>query len=101
MSVRLSSNDIVFRSSVRELTAEAEESRAEWERFHKDKGCSCHVVAPCGFCVHEGNPANQAEDESCWTTREITRIVRHDNPIRRINCYFLERLHHHPALVFH
>lgn len=48
----------------RELTPEAEAERAEFER--EDRGCACHISAPCGHCTHPGNPDNQEEDDSCW-----------------------------------
>jgi len=48
----------------RVLTQEAEDERVDWERHYGD--CSCHLSPPCGSCTHPGNPANQAEDDSCW-----------------------------------
>lgn len=40
------------------------------EEFRSDYGqegnCSCHNVAPCPSCIHEGNPNNLAEDDSVW-----------------------------------
>lgn len=48
------------------LTEEAEEMRADWELRYADTGCTCFISPPCSYCTHEGNPANQAEDESCW-----------------------------------
>ena len=48
------------------LTAEAEADRADFLSAYGDGSCSCHLSAPCGFCVHPGNPANQEEDDECW-----------------------------------
>jgi hypothetical protein len=50
----------------RELTTEAQADRDKFERTYDGGNCSCHLSAPCGSCVHPGNPRNQAEDESCW-----------------------------------
>lgn len=44
----------------------AEEYRERFETHYDGYGCSCFQSAPCGWCTHEGNPLNQAEDEDCW-----------------------------------
>lgn len=54
--------------SARVLTPEAEADRAAFER--EGNCCSCHVSPPCSSCTHPGNPLNQDEDDSCWTTEE-------------------------------
>jgi hypothetical protein len=51
-----------------QLTAAAEHDRAQWEREYERRGCYCCVSPPCGSCTHPGNPANQAEDDTCWET---------------------------------
>ena len=48
------------------LTEEAQEKRLEWDRLFDGGGCTCFISAPCSSCTHEGNPMNQAEDDSCW-----------------------------------
>jgi hypothetical protein len=48
------------------LTTDAQNDRDDFNRKYKDGGCSCCVSPPCGYCVHEGNPNNQAEDPECW-----------------------------------
>jgi hypothetical protein len=49
------------------LTEAAQRDRDAFERYAKDAGCGCHTHPPCSYCTHPGNPANQEEDESCWT----------------------------------
>lgn len=52
---------------MRILTDSAQEVRDEFEASYGVGGnCSCHINPPCGSCVHEGNPLNQEEDDSCW-----------------------------------
>jgi hypothetical protein len=48
-----------------ELTDEAQADRDEFVSMSDERGCSCHISPPCGYCTHPGNPANQ-EDPSCW-----------------------------------
>ncbi len=48
------------------LTPEAEDERADFSAEYEDRGCTCFISPPCGYCTHPGNPANQEEDESCW-----------------------------------
>lgn len=50
----------------RKLTPEAYADRIEFECDVEDHGCTCHISAPCTYCTHPGNPANQEEDENCW-----------------------------------
>ena len=50
----------------KELTPEAEADRRRFEVSYRDVGCTCFQSPPCNHCIHPGNPANQAEDESCW-----------------------------------
>jgi hypothetical protein len=51
----------------RQLTAEAEAERDDFERAYGLGGnCACHISPPCGSCSHPGNPRNQAEDETAW-----------------------------------
>jgi len=47
------------------------------EYYFKYEGCSCHIAPPCGGCVHEGNPANLAENEDAWTdsVNQIEQVV--------------------------
>ena len=49
---------------VKRLTQQAENDRAEFESL--GSCCSCHINPPCGYCIHEGNPLNQEENEDCW-----------------------------------
>jgi len=49
-----------------QLTQAALAERLEYEADYGDSGCSCHQCAPCGNCVHTGNPLNQDEDETAW-----------------------------------
>ncbi len=31
-----------------------------------DRGCTCFLSPPCGYCTHEGNPANLDETPEAW-----------------------------------
>lgn len=55
-------------SDQRELTEDAQADRASFEAEYGDGNCYCHLSPPCSSCTHPGNPLNQDEDESCWTT---------------------------------
>lgn len=48
------------------LSLEAETDREIWQ--NAGGGCSCHLHPPCSSCTDPGNPANQVEDDECWTT---------------------------------
>lgn len=48
-----------------ELTDEAQADRDDFVSMSEERGCSCHISPPCGYCAHPGNPMNQ-EDPSCW-----------------------------------
>lgn len=50
----------------RELTPEAQSDRDDFQREHRQSGCTCCISPPCNACIHPGNPANQDEDDSCW-----------------------------------
>lgn len=59
---------------VKQLTEAAQYDRDEFNaRDHEygvslaDRGCICFTgCAPCSFCMHPGNPMNQAEDDDAW-----------------------------------
>ena len=51
---------------IKRLTEAAESDRACFDSDYADYGCSCHLRAPCGYCVHPGNPVNQEENPDCW-----------------------------------
>ena len=48
------------------LTPEAEADRDDFEREYSDRGCTCFISPPCGYCTHPGNPINQEECDDCW-----------------------------------
>ena len=50
----------------RRLTAEGEALLAWFERDMADRGCTCFISPPCGFCTHEGNPINLEETDDVW-----------------------------------
>jgi hypothetical protein len=51
----------------RTLTAEAQADRDDFvSHYGRDGNCSCHLSAPCGSCMHPGNPMQQDECEECW-----------------------------------
>ena len=51
----------------RVLTPEAQDDRDDFEAQYGDNGdCSCHVSAPCGSCMHPGNPMQQENNDACW-----------------------------------
>lgn len=57
----------------RRLTDEAQAERDQFESTYGRGGnCSCHISPPCSSCLHPGNPANQEEDDSCWTTEPVS-----------------------------
>ena len=50
-----------------QLTEQAQNDRDEWElEYHYGKACSCHISPPCNSCIHQGNPLNQDDNDSCW-----------------------------------
>lgn len=59
---------------LKQLTEAAQYDRDEFNaRDHEygvslaDRGCICFTgCAPCSFCMHPGNPMNQAEDDDAW-----------------------------------
>jgi hypothetical protein len=53
---------------VRRLTDAAQDDRDDFEAKFDGGNCSCHINPPCSSCLHPGNPANQEEDETAWTT---------------------------------
>lgn len=55
-------------SAERVLTPEARADRDDFEREVEERGCTCFISPPCGFCTHPGNPRNQEEDETAWMT---------------------------------
>ena len=51
----------------RVLTPEAQDDRDDFEAQYGNNGdCSCHVSAPCGSCMHPGNPMQQENNDACW-----------------------------------
>lgn len=48
------------------LTKEVEADREEFYSIYEGLGCTCFIAPPCGYCIHPGNPRNQAEDEDSW-----------------------------------
>ena len=48
------------------LTKEAQEDRDDFFRLYPwGSGCLCHIMPPCTYCTHPGNPMNQ-EDDQFW-----------------------------------
>ena len=36
---------------------------------YSEKSCYCpHVQAPCGYCLHDGNPINLEENPEAWVS---------------------------------
>lgn len=58
------------------LTAAAEADNNDFKREYGRQGCTCFMSPPCNYCMHPGNPANQAEDETAWEEDEPERPVR-------------------------
>ena len=52
----------------RVLTPEAQAERDDFDAEVADRGCTCFISPPCGYCTHPGNPHNQEEDETAWMT---------------------------------
>jgi hypothetical protein len=59
---------------VRRLTDGAQLERDDFEAKYGKGNCSCHISPPCSSCLHPGNPVNQEEDDSCWTTDPETTL---------------------------
>lgn len=55
-----------YQAEERILTPEAEAEREDFEAEIADRGCTCFISPPCGYCTHPGNPRNQEEDETAW-----------------------------------
>jgi len=51
---------------VKLLKPEYQQVADDFNRHYSDRGCSCHISPPCGFCTHEGNPLNLHECEDVW-----------------------------------
>jgi len=58
-------------SMPRQLTPDAQDERDDFNELYAGRGCTCFQVAPCTFCTHEGNPVNQAEDETAWVGGDV------------------------------
>lgn len=48
------------------LNALGEELERQFMREFGDRGCTCFIRPPCGYCVHEGNPANLEYQDDVW-----------------------------------
>lgn len=68
---------------VKQLTERAQRDRDSFEASDdeygrlSDRGCTCFLSPPCGWCTHPGNPLNQEEDEA-WELvngSDVTRTV--------------------------
>lgn len=46
----------------------AEADRDQFRTEYGDRGCTCFISPPCGYCVHPGNPFNQEESDYCWVS---------------------------------
>lgn len=58
-------SDYSFRAGMI-LTPEAEAERDDFNLEYSDRGCTCFISPPCGYCAHPGNPINQEEGDDCW-----------------------------------
>jgi hypothetical protein len=56
---------------VSRLTDAAQANRDEFEAEYGGGDCSCHISPPCNSCLHPGNPANQDDNDNCWTTEPV------------------------------
>jgi len=68
----------------RQLKPWAQELADDFYAIYGDGNCACHLSAPCGSCMHEGNPRNLEEDETAWgfdldyeTAQAIKRVQHH------------------------
>lgn len=48
------------------LNALGEELEHQFMRDIGDRGCTCFISPPCGYCTHEGNPANLEYQDDAW-----------------------------------
>lgn len=55
-----------------ELKPEYQDLADEFEDLYGDRGCTCFINPPCGYCTHEGNPIALEEDPDAWMQEETT-----------------------------
>ncbi len=56
----------------KDLKPEYQDVADEFEAIYGFSGCcSCHLHPPCGYCTHEGNPLNLAEDDDAWEDEDV------------------------------
>jgi hypothetical protein len=48
------------------LTAEGQKLQDEFDALYIEGDCRCHIIPPCHYCTHPGNPTNLAEREDLW-----------------------------------
>ena len=53
------------------LKKESFNNFCDFNCYVADQGCSCHINAPCSFCIHPGNPANLLEDDTAWIYKKF------------------------------
>lgn len=52
--------------AMRKLTPYAQQMRDLFMQAYSGRACMCSTWAKCAMCIHQGNPANQEGDDSCW-----------------------------------
>lgn len=69
----------------RQLTAEAEAEREEWECAFGDRGCTCFISPPCCSCTHPGNPLNQENDDTAWEPEDPNAAMIERDEVRVVD----------------
>lgn len=57
---------------MKKLSKLGKELADEFELYHSNRCCSCHINPPRGYCTHPGNPLNLAETPEAWEDSEPT-----------------------------
>lgn len=58
----------------RELKPEFAALLSDFKSDFDDRGCTCFVSPPCGYCTHEGNPANLDETPEAWQVVQFRSV---------------------------
>jgi hypothetical protein len=55
------------------LSKEGQRQRDQFNKLYDGGNCTCHIQrsAPCGSCMHPGNPANQEENDEAWERVDV------------------------------
>lgn len=58
---------------------EGKRLKPEYEELYLDwmdlSGCRCHILPPCSYCMHEGNPLALEETPEAWED-DVEEVVK-------------------------